>query len=304
MLKREKLKRLPKKKTYSAIGYNQRTFKPYLKKGVISLSTVEGRIKVAVSVPKYYEQYLSWQVKSATLSYDVHIKKLRLHLVVERETPPKLKPTTVLGVDSGIINHAVLSNNVFFASNRIRNVKGRYQFLRQKLQALGTRSAKRLLKKRAGGEKRFQADVNHCIAKLIMAQPFNVIALEKLEVKKEKKNGKCFNRKLGNWACRQLQLYIEYKAEPLGKTVVYVNPAYTSKTCSRCGQRGRRKGLTFKCKHCGFELNADLNASRNIAQLGKSELSRLLSTSPTHRFKASQPKPKRRASPRILSVGG
>ena len=275
MLRREKLKGLPKKKPFSSIRYNQRTFKPYLRKGVISLSTIKGRIKIAISIPQYYKRYVDWQVKSATLSYDVHIQKLRLHLVVEKETPPKLKPTSILGVDSGIINHAVLSNNVFFASNHIRDVKGRYQYLRERLQAKGTRSAKRLLKRRSGREKRFMADVNHYIAKLVVAQPFNVIALEKLEVKKEKRNGKRFNRKLGNWAWRQLQTYIEYKTEAQGKTVFYVNPAYTSQTCSRCGQKGIRKGLTFKCKHCGFELNADLNASRNIASLGKSEVGRL-----------------------------
>jgi len=275
MLKREKLMVLPKKKIHSSVRYNQRTFKPYFQKGVISLSTIEGRIKIAVSIPEYYKQYLDWQVKSITLSYDVHIQKLHLRLVVEKETPQKLELNSVLGVDSGILNHAVLSNNVFFASNHIRNVKGRYQFIRQRLQALGTRSAKRLLKKRSGREKRFMADTNHCIAKLIVAQPFNVIALEKLEVKKEKRNGRRFNRKLGNWAWRQLQVYTEYKAETLGKTVVHVNPAYTSQTCSRCGERGVRKGLVFKCKHCGFEINADLNAARNIASLGKSEIGRL-----------------------------
>jgi IS605 OrfB family transposase len=275
MLKREKLKMFPKKNPFSAIRYNQRTFKPYLQEGIVSLSTVMGRIKVSVSILRYYKQYVDWQVRSATLAFDVHIQKLRLHLTVEKESPPKLEPATVLGMDSGITNHAVLSNNVFFASNHIRNVKGRYQFLRQRLQALGTRSARRLLKKRSGREKRFQADVNHRIAKLIVAQPFNVIALEKLEVKRERRNGRRFNRKLGNWAWRQLQTFVEYKAEALGKTVVYVNPAYTSKTCSRCGQRGMRKGLVFKCPRCGFELNADLNASRNIACLGMSEISRL-----------------------------
>jgi len=278
------------KKPYSAIRYNQRTFKPYLKKGVVSLSTVEGRIRIAISVPKYYEQYIDWKAKSATLSYDARSKRFRLHLVVEKETPAKIKATSVLGVDSGIINHAVLSNNMFFASNHIRNVKGRYQFLRQKLSAKGTRSALRLLRKRSGREKRFMANVNHCIAKLVVKQPFDAIALEKLEVRKEKKNGKRFNKKLGNWAWRQLQTFVEYKAEAPGKTVVYVNPAYTSKICSRCGQKGIRKGLVFKCKHCSFELNADLNASRNIASLGKSELGRLPVNEPYATPQASQPK--------------
>jgi len=280
MLKRGKLKTLPKKKLYSAIRYNQRTFKPYLRKGVASLSTIHGRIKIAVNIPKYFQQYVDWQVKGCSLSYDVHIKKLKLNLVVEKETPQKVEANTALGVDSGILNHAVLSNNVFFASNHIRNVKGRYQFLRQCLQAKGTRSAKHHLRQISGREKRFMADVNHRIAKLIVNQPFNLIALEKLKVKKEKTNGKRFNRKLGNWAWRQLQTFVEYKAETLGKTVVYVDPAYTSKTCSRCGQKGTRKGLIFKCKHCGFELNVDLNASRNIAQRGMSLLGRLLVNEP------------------------
>jgi len=124
MLKREELKRLPVKKPFSSIRYNQRTFKPYLKKGTVSLSTVDGRVKAEFSMPKYYERYVDWQAKSATLSYDVRSKRLRLHLVVEKETLAKVRATSVLGVDSGIINHAVLSNNLFFASNYIRNVKG------------------------------------------------------------------------------------------------------------------------------------------------------------------------------------
>lgn len=116
---------------------------------MVSLSTIDGRIKISVNIPKYYDQCTDWQVKSATLSYDIHIRKLRLHLVVEKETPQKLEPTSFLGVDSGILNHAVFSNNLFFASSHIRNVKGRYQHPRQHLQALGPRSAKRLLRKRS-----------------------------------------------------------------------------------------------------------------------------------------------------------
>ncbi|MCK9406656.1 MULTISPECIES: zinc ribbon domain-containing protein [Methanothrix] len=36
-----------------------------------------------------------------------------------------------------------------------------------------------------------------------------------------------------------------------------------------------RSGLWIRCRKCGFELHADLNASRNIAQAGISCLSRL-----------------------------
>ncbi|MHB1471472.1 MAG: zinc ribbon domain-containing protein [Thermoplasmataceae archaeon] len=43
--------------------------------------------------------------------------------------------------------------------------------------------------------------------------------------------------------------------------------------------KNNRKGSTFHCLNCNFELNADLNAARNIGILGKSEYFRLLSTS-------------------------
>ena len=57
-----------------------------------------------------------------------------------------------------------------------------------------------------------------------------------------------------------------------------VNPKYTSQRCHRCGHiaRGNRKGQsTFKCCECGYELNADLNASRNISNLGTAVIGRV-----------------------------
>jgi IS605 OrfB family transposase len=290
MLRREELKRLPIKKPYSSIRYNQRMFTPYLERNTISLCTVEGRMRFHFAYPQYFKRYKAWTVKSVSLSFDKYGQRFRLQLVVEGGTPEKLLVSRVLGMDSGIINHVVLSNNRFFASNQLRNVKGRYQFLRSMLQAKGTRSAKRHLKRLSGRERRFMLDINHRMARLIVNEPFEAIALEKLQIRPIKKNGKRFNRKLGNWAFRQLQRFIEYKAEALGKTVIYVNPAYTSQMCSRCGQKGIRTESMFKCSICGFELNADLNASRNIAQRGMSVLSRL-PCQPTNRsvFRASQP---------------
>ena len=55
-------------------------------------------------------------------------------------------------------------------------------------------------------------------------------------------------------------------------------PAYTSKSCSRCGhvhpetdqKKSYRHGKKFKCGHCGFEHDADINAACNIAALGRS----------------------------------
>jgi len=47
-----------------------------------------------------------------------------------------------------------------------------------------------------------------------------------------------------------------------------INPAYTSQTCSGCGHRdpeSRESQSRFRCRACGLQVNADVNAARNIA---------------------------------------
>jgi IS605 OrfB family transposase len=207
------------------------------------------------------------------------VTALRLHLcdgrpiadlVIELpDVPPReVENPEVLGVDRGIVNIAVTSNGQFFNSKGLRRVQGRYAHLKARLQAAGTRSAKRHLTRVAGRERRFQADSNHRIAKRIAAQDFDVLALEDLSVRTEKRNGRRFNRALGRWAFGQLGSFLAYKCEEVGKCVVLVPPEYTSKDCSRCGVRGTRAGSEFSCAVCGLRLNADLNAARNIARRG------------------------------------
>jgi transposase len=120
-----------------------------------------------------------------------------------------------------------------------------------------------------------------------------VIALEDLKSAgmKKKNNGRRFNHKLGSWLPYQLEQFIEYKLEEMGKTVIYVNPKFTSQKCSKCGyiHKNNRKGNIFHCLNCNFELHADLNAAGNIEVLGKSENFRLLSTSQSLRFDEFMP---------------
>ena len=60
-------------------------------------------------------------------------------------------------------------------------------------------------------------------------------------------------------------------AERIGKkygiTISLTNPEYTSQECSHChhiSKKNRQTQEHFHCENCGFELNADLNASINI----------------------------------------
>ncbi|MEO1954565.1 MAG: transposase [Campylobacterales bacterium] len=60
---------------------------------------------------------------------------------------------------------------------------------------------------------------------------------------------------------------LEYKLKRNGGELIKVNPQYTSQKCSSCGhisQENRKVQAKFKCIQCGFEANADYNASLNI----------------------------------------
>ena len=290
MLKREQCKKLPLKKP-SQIRYDRRTFKFYPESGYVSLSTVKGRLNFKVKIYNYIKQYLKGIYTNAQLTVR---KKGEIFLNIQCEIPDVLPSASnsgggdggsssdrvrVLGIDRGILNIVACDDdNTFVNSKHLRDVKGRYQYMKARLQSLGTRSAKRKLRRTAGRERRFTLNTNHVIAKRLVQKPYDVFAVEALQISRRKVvNGRKFNKLLGSWSYSQLLQIMKYKAENLGKIVVEVNPRHTSQRCSKCGyiDKRNRKGLRFKCRQCGFELNADLNAARNIGQLGKSEMIRL-----------------------------
>lgn len=277
MFKRGRCKVLPTKKQMQ-VRYDRRTFKFYPERKYISLSTTAGRLNFGVNVYDYCKQYLNGTYTNAQLL----IKNRKAFLNVQCKLPDvpsivNVEFAKVLGIDRGIMNIVACSDNSFVNSRHLRAVKGRYQYQKAKLQSLGTASAKRKLKRLAGAERRFALGVNHVIAKKLVQKPYDVFAVEALKVGPHKGRGRKLNRMLGMWSYSKLLTLLTYKAENIGKRVVQVNPSYTSQRCSECGytDRNNRRGLQFKCKQCGFELNADLNAARNIGRLGMSELIRL-----------------------------
>ena len=57
------------------------------------------------------------------------------------------------------------------------------------------------------------------------------------------------------------------KAVNAGRDLVFVNPAYTSKCCSNCGNEFEKFDLSVRwvdCQHCGLSLDRDHNAAINL----------------------------------------
>ena len=67
---------------------------------------------------------------------------------------------------------------------------------------------------------------------------------------------------------------LTYKAAGAGLSVVRVDPAYTSLTCSRCGvarfdaSEQERNRIRFRCPDCGNDFNRSVNAAKNILVRG------------------------------------
>lgn len=188
---------------------------------------------------------------------------------------PQQTPVGMLGVDLGIVNIATTSDGTRYSGSSVNRVRHRNRRLRQKLQRNGSGSARRLLRKRSRKESRFVADVNHVISKRIVAEAARTgrgITLEDLKgIYGRVRLRKPQRATLHSWSFGQLGGFIDYKGSRAGVPVIYVDPAYTSQQCSRCGHidRGNRPNQsTFVCTSCGFAEHADVNAAANLMVRG------------------------------------
>ncbi|MGA7950107.1 MAG: transposase, partial [Thiobacillaceae bacterium] len=248
-----------------SVHFDARTFS--LKGNTVSLYTLEGRIKAKCILGEFQTDYLAaGKPKEAEL-----IRKGRqwfLNLVLDLPDAPPISGGKI-GVDVGENNLAASSTGKVWGGGQLRHHRDIYLAHRRRLQSNGSRAAKRKLKAISGREQRHVRHVNHETSKAIITEAISSgageIRMEDLtHIRANIKAGKRIRTRLHRWAFRQLQDFVAYKAEGVGLRVVYVNPAYTSQTCSVCGEIGKRVKHHFACS-CGNLAHSDVNASRNIA---------------------------------------
>ncbi len=251
--------------------YNIHTYRVDWESQTVRMSLVGGRQTIRFRVPDYAAKHAGYGVDTADLVE--RDGTWWLHVVVTVPAP-EIEPTEqVIGVDLGINRPAVTSTNQFLGMRRWKAVEGRYFKLIRALQKKGTKSAKRHLRKLKRRRSRFRKDADHVLSKQIVAaaEPGSTIVLENLKDIRKRMKAKRRSqtkRRMHSWPFANLKTKIEYKAEEWGCTVVAVDPRHTSQACSRCGhsaRNNRRSQSVFKCQKCGYQLNADLNAARNIA---------------------------------------
>jgi len=252
-----------------AISYDDRILR-YKQKSTVSIWTVFGRQRIPYTCGKRQRESLKSRQGESDLVY--YNGQFFLNATCNVEEPPPYEPQGFLGVDLGLKNIATTSDGDVFAGGKVNGLRKRHRKLRARLQRKGTKSAKRLLKARSKKERRFVTDVNHCVAKKVVAKAkatLRGIALENLKGIRQRTTVRRSQRAtFSSWAFHQLQQFIVYKAGLSGVPVVFVDPRNTSRTCPVCNsvnKRNRPSQALFSCVNCGLAGPADVIAASVIA---------------------------------------
>ncbi len=186
-----------------------------------------------------------------------------------------------VGVDLGINHLTTLSTGEVFdgakSYKRYEQKLSRMQWLNRRKQ-VGSNNYKkaqlkvaRLHRKIANNRK----DTLHKITTYI-SKNHAVIGIEDLNVRGMLANGN-LAKAIADMGFYEFRRQLEYKTQLYGSSLVVVNRFYpSSKTCSNCGIKKEYLALKeriFKCEHCSFECDRDINASINLEKAAREVVS-------------------------------
>ncbi|AZA20064.1 MAG: transposase [Lactobacillus helveticus] len=248
----------------------------------LSLNTLNGRRKVDF-VCKGFDQYLDqtkWKFGSLKM---LQLRgKWYIHLSATTAIPEfeAEQAVHVVGIDRGLRFLAACydekGKSILFSGQKILRKRRKYKKLRAELQAKGTKSAKRRLKKIGQRENRWMSDVNHRLTKTLIDHygSNTIYALEDLTDVRfaTEKSPKDQRYEIVSWAFYQFEQFLTYKANLNSSAVVKVPAKYTSQRCPKCGRihkdnRDHELHL-YTCDKCGYKSNDDRLAAMNIQFLG------------------------------------
>ena len=230
------------------------------------------------SVKYHNSRPLIGELRNATISRVNN--KYFISIVTKQEVSISLAPNdNQVGVDMGISFWASLSNGAQIENPR--HTKKYEQQLR-----IESRKLARKVKGSSNRKKQrkvvailhtkisnVRKDFQHKQSTLLI-NAFGTIAIEDLKVKNMVRFGK-LSKHIADAGWSGFRTMLEYKANWYGRTLVAVDPKYTSQTCSSCKEVDKLSRISqskFVCTSCGSESNADLNAAKNILDRASSNL--------------------------------
>ena len=248
---------------------------------VMSINTVHGRIKVLFTC-QGFDQYLDGTWKFGMAKILQSGDKWYMHISATKELPDYVKESSqhVVGIDRGLRFLATAydekGKTKFFRGQEVIRKRRKFKKLRAQLQAKGTKSAKRRLKKIGQRENRWMTDINHQLSKTLVDHygPHTLFVLENLVNVRFSTEKVAKNKRYEqvSWGFFQLGQFLTYKAHLNGSEVVQVSAKYTSQRCPKCGRiwKNNRKHdyHLYVCDRCGYKSNDDRIGAMNIQLLG------------------------------------
>ena len=256
---------------YNSFTYPQLGFK--LLKNVVQLSKIGG-VKIKLHRP------IEGQIKTCTVKRSPSGKWYITFSCILDCMPVEQPVEPAIGIDMGLEHFATFSdgqkieNPRFFKYEQKNLAKAQRKLSKQekasKLRAKARKVVARVHERIGWKRENFA----HQEARKIVNR-FNTIAVEDLSINDMKKdNFRCINKSISDVAWRQFLDFIKQKAEWAGARCVEINPAYTTQSCSRCGNRQKLElsDRVYHCPCCSLSLDRDENAAINILSLGMQTL--------------------------------
>jgi putative transposase len=250
--------------------------------------------KYRLSPTKKQAEKLQWTLDRARELYNAALQERRDAYEVEEQPLPERDES--VGIDLGLLHFATLSTGETIENPRyFRKGEKKLEKLQQVLarKKRGSHRRKKAVKQVAKAHRKVRkqrADFLHKESRKLV-NAYGTIVFEELQPanmsrrakpKQDEETGKYLpngasaksgvNKSIHDAGWGQFVQYCTYKAANAGRTVVQVNPRYTSQVCSGCGTV-KKKELSERwhsCE-CGAELDRDHNAAINILRLGRSQ---------------------------------
>ncbi|KAB8332742.1 IS200/IS605 family element transposase accessory protein TnpB [Scytonema tolypothrichoides VB-61278] len=251
----------------------------FKKKGKRDSFTLEGIVKIlgnnkiqvpVIGVLKTYERLPQVLTKSATISRQANRWFISFRFEVERFDPYSI---SVVGVDLGVKSLCTFSTGEVVEGaksyRKFESKLSRMQWLNRHkiIGSANWKKAQMRIAKLHMKIANIRKDTLHKLTSLL-AKNHGTVIIEDLNV-----SGMMANHKLAksiqDMGFYEFRRQLTYKCELYGcKLVIADRWLPSSKTCSRCGTKKETltlKERVFECGNCGFIIDRDLNAARNLS---------------------------------------
>ena len=205
--------------------------------------------------------------------------RVKVQIVVKKEAAevadlraPTGRPP--LGIDAGIRYRAALSSGRTVPGRRLDRTE---LIRRQRILSRARRGSNGRCKKRQALARTWQRVTErergmlHELTSDLVRGHGARFYVEDLKIPNMMRNGR-LARSIAEQNWGTFVLLLTYKAEEAGGWVRKVPPHHTSQLCSACGAMPQKKltlaDRTYECASCGYAEDRDVNAAKNILQVG------------------------------------